>query len=467
MDSPGPVQPWWHKLPAPLREPRPILRVAALLAVLALPLVVQEIFGGRTEPRWLHAPGEPRAPESSPEVVLLLDEVERNPRSPDALIRLAAVYLHQGRLGEAADTFSGALPDVRAVLGLSMISLRMDDAAQALTLARQAADQAPQDPLVLNHLAIVLSRERRFQEADDVFRKAIAAAPKDALILLNAAAGRAQAGAWSEAEAYCRRAAQAAPQALTPRLALGELYMRQERVAEAVTELETLTRAHPESAAAWETLARAYRHQNRLPEAMNAIRDAQRLRPDRAETYLEAGYTLLHMGSRDGAVAQLEEALRRSADPRAARLGIAEAYRREGAAARAVQVYEQALRDDPDDPLMLNNLAFVLAELGQDLDRAGRLARRALEALPRDPTVLDTLGWVCHRAGRDAEALDHLQGAIRLAPEKGLYRYHHGKALQGAGRPREAADAYRAALARDLSAAERSDAEASLTALPR
>lgn len=75
-------------------------------------------------------------------------------------------------------------------------------------------------------------------------------------------------------------------------------------------------------------------------------------------------------------------------DERAAYAAI-EAHLATGDKAAAVDWYRRLARVDPYNSLIHNNLAWLLADLGQR-DAAGRHAARALALAPHDPTVRDT-----------------------------------------------------------------------------
>ncbi|WP_300465096.1 tetratricopeptide repeat protein [Desulfobacula sp.] len=93
--------------------------------------------------------------------------------------------------------------------------------------------------------------------------------------------------------------------------------------------------------------------------------------------------------------------------------------------------YTRILEIDPYDALAANNLAFIFAERGGDLDRAMRLARLAKDKLPEDPNIMDTLGWVYYKKGRYANAIEEFQESLKLKPDNPLACYHMGMALYG------------------------------------
>ncbi len=59
--------------------------------------------------------------------------------------------------------------------------------------------------------------------------------------------------------------------------------------------------------------------------------------------------------------------------------------------------YEQALKINPKFGPAANNLAWLYAEQGGNIDTALGLAQTAREQLPQDPNVADTLGWVYYK----------------------------------------------------------------------
>ncbi|MRR21783.1 tetratricopeptide repeat protein, partial [bacterium] len=66
--------------------------------------------------------------------------------------------------------------------------------------------------------------------------------------------------------------------------------------------------------------------------------------------------------------------------------------------------YEQALKISPDDPLLLNNYAYFLAEGDRDLKKALKMAERVMETDGDNPTYMDTYAWVFYKMGKYREA---------------------------------------------------------------
>ena len=75
---------------------------------------------------------------------------------------------------------------------------------------------------------------------------------------------------------------------------------------------------------------------------------------------------------------------------------------------------EAALQLRPDDPALLNYLAFSWADQGVNLDRARAMLERAIQLVPDDGAFIDSLGWVMYRAGDYEDAVKQLEHAVAL-----------------------------------------------------
>lgn len=75
-------------------------------------------------------------------------------------------------------------------------------------------------------------------------------------------------------------------------------------------------------------------------------------------------------------------------------------YSELGRFADAQKSLERASAANPNAPGISNNLAYLYANLGVNLDRAEGLIRKALQQRPNNLAFLDTLGWVLYKRGR-------------------------------------------------------------------
>jgi Flp pilus assembly protein TadD len=78
---------------------------------------------------------------------------------------------------------------------------------------------------------------------------------------------------------------------------------------------------------------------------------------------------------------------------------------------------------NPDEAQASNNLAYLLAEHGGNLDEALKYAQKAVELTPDSPAYADTLGWILYRKGVYASAVRYLETAAK-AQKLTVAKYH-------------------------------------------
>lgn len=110
-----------------------------------------------------------------------------------------------------------------------------------------------------------------------------------------------------------------------------------------------------------------------------------------------------------------------------------------GRTEQARKTYEQILASRPDDFATANNLAFLLVEETQDMERALQLAQHAADLAPNNAQILDTLGWVQFKNGQVNAAQASLEQSLQIT-ELAPTRLHMAYVLASKQRPREAAD---------------------------
>lgn len=122
--------------------------------------------------------------------------------------------------------------------------------------------------------------------------------------------------------------------------------------------------------------------------------------------------------------------------------------------------YRAALRIDGEFAPAANNLAYLLADEGQELGEALQLAQTAKRRLPDDPYVMDTLGWVYYKRGLYDSAIAEFSASLEKMPDNATVQYHLGMALHQKGDAERARAALERALALDPGLAEAEAEEA-------
>ncbi len=125
----------------------------------------------------------------------------------------------------------------------------------------------------------------------------------------------------------------------------------------------------------------------------------------------------------------------------------------------AITRYRAVLAVEPDNVVVLNNLAYSLTDKKGAAKEALPFAERAYRLAPT-PTIADTLGWVHFKLGNAAEALPYLDRAAKLEPTNVDILIHAATVHAALNNFPQARTYLDAAVKADPKAAERDDVKA-------
>jgi tetratricopeptide (TPR) repeat protein len=108
--------------------------------------------------------------------------------------------------------------------------------------------------------------------------------------------------------------------------------------------------------------------------------------------------------------------------------GMGDAYSEMGDSTKTIECYEKALVLDPTNSGALNNYAYFLAQRGQDLDHAERMAALALKDEPDNANFIDTYAWIFFAKKDYAKALLYIKSAVEKDEDNHLLE-HYGDIL--------------------------------------
>lgn len=107
-----------------------------------------------------------------------------------------------------------------------------------------------------------------------------------------------------------------------------------------------------------------------------------------------------------------------------------------------MEIAQKILEQSPHDPIALNMVGYVWADRGINLDKAYTMIREALQAKPDDPYILDSLAWVYYKQGKFEKAVDCLRKALKKLDTDPTIHEHMGDILKSMGRNKKALDHY-------------------------
>jgi putative PEP-CTERM system TPR-repeat lipoprotein len=134
-----------------------------------------------------------------------------------------------------------------------------------------------------------------------------------------------------------------------------------------------------------------------------------------------------------------------------------------GSLDKALAQYEWLVTQKPDNPAILNNLAW-LYDWKHD-PRARATAEKAMRLAPRSGSAADTLGWILEEQGDNADAMKYLAQASGLQPADGTIQYHYAVVLAKTGKDAEARAVVQKLLKMNIQAGTKSQAELLLARL--
>lgn len=358
--------------------------------------------------------------------------VKNDPTNREAKAFLAEAYLESDRLEEAEEIFTATLkdgPSPAAHLGLAKIYRRQMKAAELLENISKVYVQAWQQRPLPEPLATeleVLQKDKTFQ---DDFLKIIREQTTDGAhaehfgkLLFVAEVVEGAERTEDAAELY-RLALKANPaQASTVYRALGELFMAAELYTEAAAVYREaagkplLQGAKPDNLL---RLALALELSGETDPALEAITDAMKLIPGGHPllAFREA-WIYYHAHRMSEAALKFEAFIAKypDSDPwtKQAKFSLSAVYVDQGAIEKGQKILEKYLAENPDDIGVNNDLGYLYADQGTNLEKARKMIEKAVKAEPENAAYLDSMGWVLFKLGEYKEAISWLKKATQL-----------------------------------------------------
>ncbi|HYL37906.1 MAG TPA: tetratricopeptide repeat protein [Bryobacteraceae bacterium] len=238
---------------------------------------------------------------------------------------------------------------------------------------------------------------------------------------------------YAEAEAHFQKLYREGGDDLQPLAGLVSAYMGEHMPDRALQLLEGAKKRAPGSVGTEALLAATAQATGNLGLALSQMQDIASQTPNSAAVQLRIADLERKQGNLPAALAALERARQLQPGAKGVDAAIASVQDELGRKAEAVASYRKALAQLPDDPAVLNNLAYLLAETGGDLNEALRLVSAGLRKAPDNPALQDTLAWIDIQKGQTAAALPIFSSLIRKNPSDVTFRYHYAVALLRSG----------------------------------
>jgi putative PEP-CTERM system TPR-repeat lipoprotein len=389
---------------------------------------------------------------------------------------LATLALRDGKTDEAVAQLKRAIEQDRmaAAPRVQLIDLLIEtnQASQALIEARDFANVAPKSGLAIDALgrAQIVAGD----EANGIatYRRLTAAYPDNveahrrlaqALMKVGLSkTGPSRTAYVDEARAALDQALKLEPESLAALGDRAEFEHRMQGATAAVTFAQSYSAKDPKSAVRLVVLGDTQVLAQQPAQALQSYQKAAELAPSSMTIQrLYAGQ--MQAGRKDEALRTLTDWMAKHETDHDVRFALAQHYLTSGQTAQAIAETEKISTAFPDNPVILNNLAWLYGKT--DAAKAITLAERAYLISPQSPDVMDTLGWLLVTSANAARAESLLQQAYQKAPERNDIGFHYAVALQANNKSTAAKNVLAKILANETQFAERAEAQATFEKL--
>jgi tetratricopeptide (TPR) repeat protein len=374
--------------------------------------------------------------------------------SPDAHYLLGKVYALKHDTTQQQEQYSEALrlnaAFLPARIAQAQLLLATNGAQSALNLLDDAPKAQQQLPAVLVERAWALVALRRTDDARNALAPVLAAGRPPEAVIVDASI-RFDSEDYTGARADAEELLRTRPDDLRALDILIRSYAAEKQVPAGIQALRSYTARAPKSAPVQTLLGNALLASGDKTGARAAFAVAVADDP----SYHPAQINLAQIEISDGQIAQARTALQplAAAGDVPSTLILADLDSRSGKVDSAIAGYRKVLAQNPNNPVALNNLAYLLIDRPQNLDEGLQLAQHAQQLAPDNPVFNDTLGWAYFRKGDYPSALSYLS---RIAGKEtsAEQKYHLAIAYIKTGNAAKGQQLLQAALKADPKLAE-------------
>ncbi len=383
--------------------------------------------------------------------------------APNSKVAQAVALLGKGQLKQADALFKQVTESepgyLDASLGRAQIAIseqQLDQADRIVTSVLKHQDNLAE---AHNMKGLVLLLRKNTDGARHEFARAIELDPRYVTPRLYLAVLARVSGDYPTAAAQYKQLTVVAPHLPAGYLGQAEAQMLMGHQGDAIKVLESWKTADPQTLTPYQVLANVDITNRKPQDAIKQLQAALVKSPHDSGTLTILATAYMDAGDRGSAAAQYQAALAANGSNTDAAMRLGELEAGTGQTDKAISHFRLVLTIDPNNVIASNNIAFLLAEEGKNLDEALRLSQIAVKRSPKYADARDTLGWVLYQRGQYAQAVVTLKEAKALAPTNGTVAAHLGLAYAKAGQKQEALGELKRALSSGGTGSSRPEVE--------
>lgn len=218
----------------------------------------------------------------------------------------------------------------------------------------------------------------------------------------------------------------------------GDLLLQDKKLAEARESFLKALSLDSSRYAIWEQVLQLDMQLSEYDHLLTYSQKANELFPEQPLPFLFAGLANLQLKKNDAALRAFASGANLVVDNNEL---LAQFYMYQGDALHAMKkereafmAYERSLKLKDDNSYVLNNYAYYLSLLGEELDKAEKMSKKAVTLDPENAAFQDTYGWVLFRQEKYREAAEWILKAVQSNEEPSAdVLEHYGDVLYKLG----------------------------------
>lgn len=366
--------------------------------------------------------------------------VAKDPNNVQALLALAELRAKTGgKADEVAELINKAVAanPAEAAPRLALIGLYLGakDAKKAVVAAQDALAVLPDRPEVLDAAGRAQQAAEDFNQALATYGKLAGLMPNSVQPHLRMAEVQVAAKNKEAAMQSLRKALSIKADSIEAQRGIMMLDLDAGRTAEALATARQIQKQRPKEAVGYVLEGDVHALKKAWPEAATVYRNG--IKQSGATELAVKLHAVLMAGGGAGEADKFADGwIKDHAKDLQFRLYLAEAANARKDYTSASKHYRILVDAQPNNPAMLNNLAWSSAQIKDP--KAIEYAEKAYKLAPDQAAIVDTLGSLLVEKGDMARGVDLLQKAINLAPQAAVIRLNLAKALVKAGKKDDA-----------------------------
>ncbi len=216
-------------------------------------------------------------------------------------------------------------------------------------------------------------------------------------------------------------------------LGMQTVLIKQGKSDEAIKNLQQLVKENPKRLDYLYALANFQAQLGKYSDAAENYKTILKTTTNSEDLWLRLGLMQRRLGQNQASLASFEQA--QNANPKGVEGPLQRALLLDdtGQKKEAREAYLKVLGVDPENVAALNNLAYIDAEAGRDLDQALTMVEKAKKQKPESPDISDTLGYIYYQKNLNQQAIQALKTAVGGDPKNATFRLHLAMALLKTG----------------------------------